>query len=193
MIRRRGHTITEVLLVLTILVLFAVVALPRFVSSLSTSRLDAAIDAYRGDLEFARSRAIATGSRHYVMVDTQTGELIVVPFRADENALQQQGGSQQTPAMDEGSAAGEGQSVLLRETLPDGIQLVDWTVSPLGLQQQTGAQSSPAIQDLPLTFYAEGQGDAARLILENAEGQRRGILVDPVTGEIRMLDPEEMQ
>jgi type II secretory pathway pseudopilin PulG len=172
--RLRAHTLPELLIVLTILVLFAAVATPRFVQSLSRSRLDAAVQAARSGLDFARARAVATGLRHQVAVDAETGEILVQPFRPER--LDSPVASQAQP------------DVALRDRLPEQVRVAAWSVSPLGYDQ-----SASAAQDaIPLTFYPEGNSDGALLILEDEEGERRGVRVEPLTGEVRELTPEEM-
>ena len=77
---RGGHTLPELLIILVILVAFAVMALPRFAGSMMQSRLDGALSQLKQDLSFARTRAVATGIRHQVLLDAETRELIVLPL-----------------------------------------------------------------------------------------------------------------
>jgi type II secretory pathway pseudopilin PulG len=179
-VRRRAHTITELLLVLTILSLFAVIAIPRVASAVLRTKLDAAFEAVRGDLAFTRARAVSTGLRHQFVMDTGTGEIAVEPFRPE--------------ALDAASAPVQPeQSVVLRDTLPESVTVATWTVSPLGaMLQPGGAAGAPGTEAAPLVFYPEGNCDDAILILEGPQGARRGLRVDGFSGEIREMQPEEL-
>jgi type II secretory pathway pseudopilin PulG len=171
---RRAHTLTELLLVLTILGTLAVIALPRFASALMRSRVDAALDAARSDLHFTRARAVATGLRHQFMLDAVTREIVVEPLR---------------PELLEGDPLG-GQAlpdVALRTRLSEEVRVAEWSVFPLGYDSGSGAAN------VPLVFYPEGRGDSAVLILEDGQGTRRGLRVDGFSGEIREMTDEEMR
>jgi prepilin-type N-terminal cleavage/methylation domain-containing protein len=176
-----GHTLPELLIVLTILVLFALIAFPRMAQSLTRTRLDAAFEAVRSDLSFAKARAISTGMRHQVLVDTESRELLVAPVRMSEMA--ETGGVPADPTATAPPA--------LRDNLSEEIQVAEWSVSPLGMAQEN---ARAAVQTgTPLVFYPEGQSDSARVVLEDSSGARRGLLVDAFTGEIRELSPEELE
>jgi len=177
--RSKGHTLAELLVVLAILSALALFAIPRFVSTMLQSRLDRALAQVRDDLGFAKTRATATGVRHQVIVNQQTGEMLVLPYRPEEetttaNAVQ----AEPEPA--------------LRSRLPEEIRFAEWNVAPLGYQ--SGQTATPAAQqDLqPLIFYPENQSDSAVVVLESQDGRRVGLTVDSFTGEIRDLTPEEL-
>jgi prepilin-type N-terminal cleavage/methylation domain-containing protein len=178
---RRGHTLPELMIVLTILALLGVLALPRMAHVLASSRLDATVEAVRDDLAFAKARAISTGMRQQVLVDPETRELVVLPYRMAEMA------SQTSTTVDPNAAAPPS----LRDNLPEQVQVVEWSVSAIGGEQST---AGGAVQTgTPIVFYPEGYGDAARVVLEDSSGSRRGLLVDSFTGEIREMTPEELE
>ena len=179
--RHSGHTLTELLVVLTILALIAFIAIPRFLAVLGTTRMDAQVANLRSDLLFARARAIATGRRIQVAMDPESRELVVLPYRAEEDT-----GTTAGPATD-------APEPFLREVYPEWLQLTEWEVSPLGFNVSLpGGAGGVSQSGAPITFYPEGRSDAARILLEDAEGTRRGLLVDPVTAEIREMEAEEL-
>lgn len=183
---RRGHTLTEMLVVMTILALITGVAIPRFISALSRSHLDAAYDATRGALLFARARAVASGVRHQFTLDTSTGELVVEAYRPEESLMPPAPGVQPPEPP-------------LRDRLPEDVRIVDWSVAPLGYVQPgtAGAGMAPGptgqAANAALVFYPEGQGDGATLVLEDADGRRRGLELDPLSGEVREMDAERLR
>jgi prepilin-type N-terminal cleavage/methylation domain-containing protein len=180
---RRAHTLTELLVVLTILGLFAGIAMPRVIGSLMRSKLDTALGAIRSDVTFARARAVSSGLRHQVLMETETGELRVEPFRPEQQA-----------------AEGQAQTVEQRPALVDristSVHVTTWSVSPLGAAQglATASQDGTGGGDgAPIVFYPEGRSDDAMIVLEDSEGARRGLRIDGFSGEIRELQPEELQ
>jgi type II secretory pathway pseudopilin PulG len=176
---RRAHTLVELLLVLTILALFALIAVPHMAAALLRSHLDAATDAVRADLTFTRNRAIGSGIRHQFVFFPTTGEIVVEPFRPEEQAA--------------GTTTSQAPVRLpLEDRLPEGIQVVEWRVFPLGYGQQTAASTQGAVDGAPIIFYPEGTGDSARIVLQDERGTRRGLAVDGFAGEIRELQAEEL-
>ncbi|MCC2669330.1 MAG: hypothetical protein K0Q72_1801 [Armatimonadetes bacterium] len=174
---RRGHTLMEMLVVITLLTLFAGIVAPRFIASWSGAQMNAAVSAVRNDFAFARARAASTGLRHQVMIDSSSGELIVQPFRPEQASNPQ-------------AAATAGADYALQDKMPPRITVVDWQVSPLGYDTQgAGAQAQSDV----LTFYPEGRSDSALVVLEGADGRQRGVQVDGFTGEVRELTEEELR
>jgi prepilin-type N-terminal cleavage/methylation domain-containing protein len=178
-----GHTLPELLVVLTILTLFALIVMPRMASALLRTRMDAAEDSIRSDLRFAHARAVATGLRHQFALDTTTGEVVVMPFHPEDQVAGATGSAQMQPAQ---------AAPALKDVLPTGVRVTQWTVSPLGYTQN----AQPAggnIGATPLVFYPEGTADSGVLILEDGEGRRRGITIDGFSGEIRSMTEEELK
>ncbi|MBD0320509.1 MAG: GspH/FimT family pseudopilin [Gemmatimonadetes bacterium] len=79
---RHGFTLIEVLAVLTILMILAAIAAPRFSGMLNTNRVDRVVGGLAADLSLARIRAIrenretvvqVTGSRYVVYVANGAG------------------------------------------------------------------------------------------------------------------------
>ncbi|MFN3650685.1 MAG: hypothetical protein ACK47B_14005 [Armatimonadota bacterium] len=181
---RRAHTLTELLVVLTILTLFAGIVMPRLASALIRSHLEVAIERVQSGFSYTRARAVATGLRHQVAFNAQTREIVAEPFRPE---LTTQGAT--TTVRDDDPSL----QPALRTTLPEEVQVVEWTVIPMEAGMQGGRTTySTSTADAPLVSYPEGMGDSARVVLEDEEGRRRGVILDGFTGEIRELEPEEL-
>lgn len=172
---RRAHTLMELLVVLSLLSLAAGIVAPRFLASWDSAQLNAAASAMRNDFAFAKARAASTGLRHLVQVDSNTGELQVQPFRAEELT---QGATAQTQSLP-----------VLQDTMPDRVKVLQWRVEPFGYTDANSTQADTSV----LTFYPEGRSDNALLVLESAGGQQRGVQVDGYTGEVRELNAQEIQ
>ncbi|HEU4754908.1 MAG TPA: prepilin-type N-terminal cleavage/methylation domain-containing protein, partial [Armatimonadota bacterium] len=185
---RRAHTLTELLVVLTILSLFAGIVIPRAITAVVRTRLDAALDAVRADLTFTRARAVSTGLRHQFTLDPDTRQIRVDPFRPEQ--------LDQTTA----ASAEQQQPPPLTDQLPETVRVSTWSVSPLGAAQglptaatattQGGAQNAGGQL---LVFYPEGRSDDAVIVLEDADGNRKGLRIDGFSGEIRDMQPDELR
>lgn len=177
----RGHTMVELMVVLAIMVAFALIAVPRFASVLLRNRLEAAMDGVRSDLHFARARTTATGLRHQVIVDAANQQLSVLAYRPD--------------------AAAQGQTdadslftVALKDSLPTDVRITEWFVTPVSQIQADGSRFAPAgVSDTPMVFYPEGVCDSSELVLENSQGDKRGLSIDGFSGEIRDLTEDELR
>ncbi len=172
------------MLVLTILVLFAGIAMPKLASAIMRSRLDATFAAVRSDLLFARDRAVGTGLRHQFVLDPASRQIGVQAYHPEDQLGAAPGAATTNPQDD----------VPLKDRLPDDIRVASWTIAPLGSDPskpnaQFGAQGSVT----PLVFYPEGGSDSGKLILEDSAGDRRGMQVDGLNGTVRELTPEELK
>jgi len=174
---RRAHTLMELLVVLSLLTLAAGVVAPRFISGWDSAQLNAAASAVRNDFAFAKARAASTGLRHQVLVDSNTGELLVQPFRPEEQT--QAAASQVVSSVP-----------VLQDVVSGRVKVMQWRVEPFGY---TDSSTTTATDTSVLTFYPEGRSDNALLVLESAGGQQRGVQVDGYTGEVRELNAQEIQ
>lgn len=176
---RRGHTLMEMLVVATLLIAVAALVGPRLVERLGRSRLEAGLRALRGDLEYTRARAIATGMRHQLMVDPTTGEIVAEPLRPEESL--EPGAAQQNLVP----------GLALRDRLPQDIAVTAWRLTPFGVTGNVRSEE----QQGPVTFYPEGMSDSLEVVLEETRGdrERRGLFLNGLTGEIRELTEEQMR
>lgn len=179
---RAGHTLPELLIVLTILTLFAVLALPRFIDRAGHERLDLTAELLRQALEMARARAAATGVRHQLVLDREARVLTIEAFQPELSlgGTAQNGGQAPPPAP-------------WREELPEGIEIDEWRITPLdSLIGAPGSSPQLAAGGDSLFFYPEGRADSALLTLVY-KNERRTIELDGFRGEVRELSAEEMQ
>ncbi len=166
---------------LFILSLLATIVIPRFAATLLRSKLDVTLDAIRGDLSFARSRAVATGVRHQVLWDAQSREIVVAPFRPEEASGTTAGGR---------SPEG-GTSVALRDRVPEEVEVAVWDAYPLAASGAGSPVSAQAVGTV-ITFYPEGQSDNARIVLTNKSRDQVGLELDGSAAQVRKLSREEI-
>src|SRR5690348_11514010 len=115
--RRRAHTLAEMAVVTTILALLATLVMPRLIVGWSRMKGETALEMVQEDFAFARQRAVGTGMRHQLIVNPQTGEIVVEVRRVDE---------EQT-----GNARSVSENQVLKDQLPEEVKVVEWVVNPL--------------------------------------------------------------
>ncbi|MGV3723404.1 MAG: hypothetical protein ACO1SX_21115 [Actinomycetota bacterium] len=174
---KRAHTLMELLVVITLLLLAVGIAMPYFMHGWSTAQMNSAAAAIRNNFGFARTRAVASGVRHQLLIEPEAGTLIVQAFRPDEqaNASATQQAGQELP--------------VLEYALPERVRVTEWTVEPMGYAAQNVSQTQSEV----VTFYAEGRSDNALVVLETDTGERRGVELNGFTGEITELNELELR
>ncbi|MBI3912149.1 MAG: prepilin-type N-terminal cleavage/methylation domain-containing protein [Armatimonadetes bacterium] len=179
--RRRGHTLAELMVVLALLVLVAALALPNHAPWRAAATLDAQEDTLLAALEYARGRAVAAGVRHWVEFDLAAGRYALLAFRPEEAVATETSESNEPPVEE--------------WHLPEGVEIESAAVAPLAagiLDPLSLLGLTPLEEEATLTFYPEGNADAALVVLHGADGTRRAVAVDPLTGQARRLATEEL-
>ncbi len=83
MFRNRGVTLTDTMLAVAIMAMFAVIAFPSFTSS-EKYQLDLAVQEIRAAIGFARNEALRTGDVYGVDIDRTTNQFTI--YKADLTA-----------------------------------------------------------------------------------------------------------
>jgi Tfp pilus assembly protein FimT len=178
--------LAELLIVLTIFVLLAAIVMPRLAAAMHSSHLDAAFSALKDDVVYVRTRAVSSGLRHQLLLDSQSGQLVAAAYHPEQDV------AAQAP----GAAAVDAAVPALQDQLPEDVKVVQWQTSPTGYAQGAqGGQAAGALRQtdgVPIVFYPEGRSDDARIILEGEDGDRRGFVLDGFSGDMRDLEPEEL-
>lgn len=174
---RRAHTLAELAVVMTILSLIATLVVPRLIVAWGRVEGDSALEMVQEDFAFARARAIGTGMRHQLIVNPQTGEIVVEVRRVDE---------EQT-----GNVRSVSENQVLTSRLPETVKVVEWVVHPLTASTALNRSGATTAADAVIC-YPEGRTDDATLIIEDKQGRRSGVRLDGFTGELRAMTTEEL-
>jgi general secretion pathway protein H len=160
-----GVTLLELVVVLTLLAAALAIALPSFGTGLRRWRLEGAAREVATLLKFARTQAVARQAAYQVLLDRE--RRVYWLDVADRPALTD-------------PAQAEARGIRL-SALPDGIAFGGIRV---GGAPQAGDRAG-------VTFFP--RGNSAGLELEIRGGGRPGyrIVVDPVTGQTRILRPAD--
>jgi len=191
--RRRGHTLAELMVVIAILVLLAGIAMPRFAASLQGRRGEAAAARLRDTFAYAHARAVATGLRHVLRIDGESGRMTL--YRFDPVLT---GGQPPTAPVEEGrddsSGFVEDKTAVTAEAFPHGVTLEGLLIAPLETAPEDprdifGARDT-AGGDV-ISFYPDGTTDTVGAIVRDERGTAYILTMDERTGRTQQLDPEE--
>jgi len=142
---------------------------PRLLGSMGATQLRIASKNVATSMRYARTQAVSEGVVHVAVLDVERGQITIEPRR---------------PAGDweEEPSAGDG-TVRQKKSfdLPKGIKL-EKVVSG-DTEVDSGASE--------VFFYPTGGSSGARIVLANQRDHRRAVVVDFITGTVRVEDPEE--
>ena len=193
---RRAHTLAEMMVVITILVLIAGIMGPRFVGTLLGVRGRAGAEQMRDALAYAHARAVSTGLRHVMRIDANANEHRL--FRFEPEAT---GGAPPTEpttgGLDDASGLIEdGQTLMGTGTLPEGVTIEDYQISPVELGATTPEEllADPNAEETDLvSFYPGGTSDYVAVVLRDERDDLYVVTLDGRSGRARLLPEEEAQ
>lgn len=193
---RRGFTLMELLLTLSLLVVLTLLAWPLLQEPLASRRLLAAADAIRTQWTLARVEAMHSG-RTRVFRYAVNGSCFSTERQDADPALAGLAAADDLPPdvpedliASEESAAPQ-QSV--EKTLPEGVQFsvqelsADMPTPPADMAAEPG---QAAARDLPesIFFYADGTTSDARLTLRDSRGRTVTLTLRGLTGTVAVSE-----
>jgi prepilin-type N-terminal cleavage/methylation domain-containing protein len=185
-LKRRGFTLAEILLVLAVLVVIAAFAVPLAKGSLETYRLRKSADSIRSAFASARAAAARTGMTHIFQYTPESAEYKVHPWTNGDEVLEvsiaptiNTGGTQ--------SASTPSMSNIKTTPLPEGITFHGVTTDSSARDARTITGSTSAMGSAPpgttpILFYADGSSSNATVVLKNGRGAFIQIKLRGLTG-----------
>jgi len=198
---RRGFTLLETMLVLSLMVVIAALVWPALDKPFAAQRLRTSADQIRAVLTHGRVAAMQSGRLHVFSVDPSTGRFLVHPADEATNMVA-------TSPM--ASTMSTTPTVLRGHALPDGIRLQELLavddVTPLQQAAQAQTVAPPATAPIsgpadganasgPLTapqsiyFHPDGTTSSARFTLANQHGVTLVLELRGLTGATRASEP----
>lgn len=192
MFARRGFTLIELMVVLTILVLLAGLTAPSFVRQYYEAKLRASARDLVALMQYARSQAVVEGTTYRLNVDRDGGRVWITYYQGESDET----GADEPRYVEDESVLGASRK------LPEGVtirelQLGDEALAQLSdealeeinaLQAQLNDEGTPFI-----SFGPRGTTDGARILLENDYGDRLGVSLDAITGRARVIEEDEIE
>jgi type II secretory pathway pseudopilin PulG len=188
----RAFTLVEVLLVLSLIVVFGAIAWPALRYSLASQRLRSAADQIR--VEFTRARLAAIKDQIPYLFRYVPGESTYSLQPAGESAV---GGFVASGAWDvAGGGSGPraaGTSALIQEkSLPEGVIFIAGSSqsdfrSEAVLEEWVSISGESALAwSNPIIFFPEGTATDAELTLGNDQGRQISVFLRGITGTVQV-------
>lgn len=179
--RRSGFTLMELMVVLVLIAVISAVTVPAMRGTMEDALLRSTSRELIGALNIATSRAVTTRQIHRIQFDPKTGGYVLeklVPGGAGENEY--------TPLR---GVPGSGGKINPRIA-------VEFQNANDGQQTGLDPEAAPAAGDAPtsavrndmISFYPDGTADACEIRLEDRDGFRLGLRINPVTARVRILE-----
>jgi len=176
---RKGFTLLELLVVLVIISIVAAIVGPRMGGSLSTLNLKTASKKIAATLRYARSQATSESTAYVVLFDLDRDRLTieagqVVPNEDKDNEAAD--GSQNSGQSNERADGTQGRGRSKVYDLPEGVKFEK------ALSDEDEVDSGI----FRIVFFPNGGSSGGEVFLHNDRERRYYILVDFVTGTVRL-------
>lgn len=177
----RAFTLMELMVVITLIGIMTAMIIPEMRGTYEDAILRSSARKVIGALNLAHSRAVAMNRAHRVRFDRSTGEFVT---------------EQSAPASG-GARAGARARFSPVKDLPDTSGVIHNHVQvTLVRRDQPGPAATGMAGDMTegsaapeaVVFQADGTGDPVDVLLEDREGFRLTLRLNPVTGRVRVVD-----
>lgn len=160
---RRGFSLVELMVVVTVLLALTVMILPELGGALEGELLRAAGRELVAVMQLAQSQAVTSQRAHLLRIDTRDGRFwIEAPLGEGESGF--------APAHGLAGSAGE----------------IDRRIR---LQVRSAGEKAPAEDSSgTIHFRPDGTADAGEVLLEDREGFRLALRVHPTTARVRAVN-----
>lgn len=182
---RRGLTLIEVLLVLSLLVVIGAIAVPLLEGSFSRAALYGAGDLLRGAWAKARLAAMESGQTHVFRFEPKGSrfQIVALPtLEAPENELGLEDPETTEPTTEFVR--------LSQNKLPDGIVFISGDVASSAQTLATLPMTAESAWSRPILFHPDGTTSDATLLLANDEQVAIRVTLRGLTGISQTADAE---
>lgn len=175
-----GFTLIELMVVIVLMGILTASIIPSMQGTLEAERLHAQSRRLVGAIELAYSRAVTLGQPHRLRLNTGENRFFL------ETRMQGPDGRPAFAPIPYAPGA-EGQ---LDPRIAVRLVSSDATLDPEpnGPPTESGEPATLPPVDRPLTFYPDGTADAVTLLLQDRQGFRQALEVNPVTARVRTMD-----
>jgi prepilin-type N-terminal cleavage/methylation domain-containing protein len=183
---RRGLTLVEVLLVLSLLVVIGAIAVPLLEGSFSRAALYGAGDLLRGAWSKARLAAMQSGQTHAFRFEPKGGRFQIV-------ALNSLGAPEHSQLMAEDPEAREPTTEFVRlsqNRLPDGVVFFHGNIASSAQTLATMPMTVESSWSQPILFHPDGTTSDASVLLANDQQVAIRVTLRGLTGISQTADAE---
>ena len=188
--RRSAYTLIELLLVLTLMLVAAGMAIPMFVHSLEGTRLRAAAKSVATAHRYARGMAVLNQAEVAIIFDTETSTLRVI--RLDRPPAAPADASD--PFSSGSSATGGWLSSMRDDSSSSSNTVVRYSTESLlerkldpqiTIQEVTGLTTAQRYKNQTWAVYQpNGMTDSYTVVLSEQRGERTSVKIEGITGQV---------
>jgi type II secretory pathway pseudopilin PulG len=176
--KRRGLTLVEVILVLTLLVIVGAVSVPMLGGSFSRAGLQSAADLLRAAWSKGRLAAMQSGQSYVFRFEPNGGRYQLLAF--EQLDLPE---SEQLPPDNQDPEHSEADILRLSlNRMPDGIVFAQGDVADSSEIAATYGSAAGGTWSSPILFRADGTTSDASIVLKNESGQTIRVTLRGLTG-----------
>lgn len=173
-----GFTLIELMVVILLLGILTASIIPSMQGTLEAERLHAQCRRLVGAIELAYSRAVTLSQPHRLRLDTNEHRFFLETRRRGPDGRAGFAAIPYTPG-----AEGDLDPRIAVRLLPSGTSLEPERDGASSASDEP--RSSPPV-DQPPTFYPDGTADAVTLVLQDRQGFRQALEVNPITARVRV-------
>ena len=170
---RLAFTLLELMVVIILIGILAAAILPAMRGTFEHALLRSASRELIDVCSIAGSHAVSLNESHRVRIDRQTGRYLIERQMSEDERV-----ADFIPVRD----------------LPGGEGQIDARIAiqirrPAEMEAGEAGEGAPeAVSDQTITFYSDGTADSVEIELEDRDGFRQVLRINPVTARIRILD-----
>jgi len=162
-----GFTLLELLVVLVIIAAISALVGPRLLGSMGSTHLSTASKKVATSLRYARTQAVSKGVVYVAVFDGETQKITIKARRPSS------GVEGEADAGDDGTGLEEKE---MAYELPEGIKL----------EKVESGDREVRSGSLEVLFFPTGGSSGARIVLINEREMRRVVVVDFITGAVKL-------
>lgn len=187
-----GFTLIELLVVMVLMVLFIGMIIPSLASFYAESCLRSGLRRLLAQCQYARDQAVSRNLAVRVNWDVEEGTHYITVERPAEETFSASGGFWGGSGVYFPPSANMGLTdpeFVPEQTDLGGVQALPRGVAYAGILTR---ESDPE-KITYVTFTPDGRAEDLAILLENARGTRRALVIDGLTGRCRVVGVEDLQ